>query len=675
MVVEQTINLLVVDDDEDDLYLINDALSEVKETRYKVSTVSSALLAMTRLAEQTFDVIVSDYRLGAVTGIDFIRNVRQAGIDTPIILLTGLAANAIDQAALQAGASDFLPKESLNPIVIDRAIRYAIAHANRHRLLQAVLKSTISGVAVSDDKGELTLWNPRFVEFAELAFGEERDRLNQLVHLASENRDKDIEIGGKVVEPYVTKLPDGGSVLLLHDVTERVNDLKQRELAEQRIRQIALHDALTGLPNRAAFNDLFDLSLSRASEHNHGLAVMSFDFDRFKEVNDVFGHAAGDDLLRVAAERLNQILSDGEYVARLGGDEFVLIQEHPTEESVLTLAQRIVDNLSRAFESNGKTIAAEVSVGIALFPQHGQQREVLLANADLAMYRAKNDPGHSICVFDVEMDQYVRHRRKIATELRTAIQENELHLNFQPQFSTSKNRITGFEALLRWNNRLRGPVSPTEFISVAEENGMIREIDEWVLRRACRIAAGWNNTLTVAVNISAKAICHSGIAEMVKSILVETGLSPSRLELEVTESAFIYDLNRALHTLRQIKALGISIAMDDFGTGYSSLSMLNSFPFDRIKIDRSFIHGIGTSPRAETICRAVLGLGHALQVPILAEGVETRDQLEFAMSLGCDEIQGYYLGLPLSEEQVHQQFSGPYVPAMVVEQKTIAAVA
>jgi EAL domain-containing protein (putative c-di-GMP-specific phosphodiesterase class I) len=272
------------------------------------------------------------------------------------------------------------------------------------------------------------------------------------------------------------------------------------------------------------------------------------------------------------------------------------------------------------------------------------------------------------------MDQYIRHRRKIATELRSAIQENELHLNFQPQYSAASNSITGFEALLRWTNRLRGPISPNEFIGVAEENGMIREIDEWVLRRACLTAASWNNDMKVAVNISAKAICHSGIAEMVRGILLESGLSPARLELEVTESAFIYDLNRALHTLRQIKALGISIAMDDFGTGYSSLSMLNSFPFDRIKIDKSFIQGIGTSPRAETICRAVLGLGHALQVPILAEGVETREQLDFAVSLGCDEIQGYYFGLPLSEQEVMDTYGNPGGVRLIQAPK-VAAVA
>ncbi len=646
-----------MDDDEDDLYLINDALSEIKETHYRVHTANSPLSAVAKLGEDSFDVILSDYRLGPVTGVDFIKSVRQAGIDTPIILLTGLAANAIDQAALEAGASDFLAKESLNPIVIDRAIRYAIANTNRHRLLNAVLRSQISGVAVSDDQGKLTLWNPRFVELAELAFGDDRDRLSRLTDLASAARTKDLEIGGRVVEPIVTSLPDGGRVLVLHDVTDRVQDLKQRELAEQRIRQIALHDALTGLPNRAAFNEYLDGCLAEAAGSACELAIFTFDFDRFKEVNDVFGHAAGDDLLCVTAKRLKAILKGGEYVARLGGDEFVLVQKNSQGENARDLARALVSGLSAPFESAGRIISAEVSVGIAFFPRHGLRREELLANADIAMYRAKHDPGQSICVFDVEMDNYIRDRRRIASELRRAIQSDQLHLEFQPQYATGGGGVTGYEALLRWSSRLRGEISPAEFIGVAEESGLIREIDEWVLRRACRCAAAWRNDLKIAVNISAKAICQPGIPELVRRTLVDTGLSPHRLELEVTESAFIYDLNRALHTLRQIKSLGISIAMDDFGTGYSSLSMLHSFPFDRIKIDRSFIQAVGVNPRAETICRAVLGLGHALEVPILAEGVETREQYEFALALGCDEIQGYYLGEPLTESELLAELS------------------
>jgi diguanylate cyclase (GGDEF)-like protein len=648
---DMSVRLLVVDDDEDDLYLINDALSEVKSTRYTVTTATSALAAMSELAKASFDVIFSDYRLGAVTGIDFINHVRAAGIDTPIILLTGLADQVIDHAAQKAGASDFVPKISINADVLDRSVRYALAHAERQRLLQAVLKSTNSGVAVLDRYGQLSLWNPRFAEFAQAAFGDDSARLDRLIELTRKCEEKDVAVGDRFVEAHATGLPGGGNVLALHDVTERVNDLKERERAEQHVRKIALQDGLTGLPNRLAFNEYLDRCIEAAAVRGTRIAVLSFDFNQFKEVNDLFGHAAGDKLLRSASRRLTSLLTEREYAARLGGDEFVLVQENAGDDSAKSLAERIVARLSKRVEWEDRVIEAGVSVGISFYPEHGRTRQELLANADLAMYRAKGDLGRSICVFDASMDQYVRERRKIALDLRSAIQNNEMSLHFQPQFSVKTRQLAGFEALVRWDSRTRGRVSPSEFIPVAEETGIINEIDEWVLRGACAKAMRWGQTSRIAVNISAKAIGRAGFAASVHGILMESGLPPSRLELEVTETALIQDLNRALHSLRQVKSLGISIAMDDFGTGYSSLSLLNSFPFDRIKIDKSFVQMAGTNSRAEAIFRTVIGLGTALGVPVLVEGVETQEQLDFAIEAGCEELQGYRFGLPMPEDE------------------------
>ena len=648
----RSVRLIVVDDDEDDLYLINAALSEVEETQYSVTAVNSALSAMAKLASETYDVIISDYRLGGVTGIDFIRNVRLAGIDTPVILLTGLAGHLIDKEALEAGASDFLPKASLSGVILDRSVRYAMAHADRQRLLNAVLKTTTSGMAVLDANGSMTLWNPRFSEFAEVAFGADPQRLDKLADLSRQNTSKDVNVGERVAEIHCTALPGGGTVLALHDVTARVNELRDRALAEQRTRQIAMHDALTGLPNRMAFNERLDRSIRKAERKSRRLAVLSFDFDRFKEVNDLFGHAAGDELLKRAAQRLTPLLSDNEFAARLGGDEFVMIQECTKGDSAVELAKRIADNLQEPIEWAGRVIEPGVSIGISYFPEHGPQRDELLANADLAMYRAKSALGSSICVFDAGMDEYIRKRRKIALDLRNAIHDNELSLHFQPQFTVAKGELFGFEALLRWNSRVRGSVSPAEFIVVAEENGLIMDIDDWVLKKACRTAMKWNPAAKIAVNISARAICNPGISETVRATLLETGLSPSRLELEVTETALIHDLNRALHNLRQVKSFGVSIAMDDFGTGYSSLSLLNSFPFDRIKIDRSFVQSIGANTRAQSIFRAITGLGQALGIPVLVEGVETQEQVDFAVALGCSEIQGYFSGRPVPESGV-----------------------
>jgi len=651
---EKTVKLLIVDDDDDDIYLINDALSEVTETRYAVTAVNSALAAMAKLATNSYDVIISDYRLGHVTGIDFIKNLRLAGFDSPVILLTGLAGHLIDKAALEAGASDFLPKATITGQIIDRSVRYAMAHAERQRLLHAVLRSTVSGIAVLEASGGLTLWNPRFVEFAEAAFGDDPERLSKLAEFTLQNSSKDIEIGELTLEAHDMPLPGGGNVLALHDVTARVTELRERELAEQRVSRIALQDTLTCLPNRLSFNERLDARLAEAGAEGKKLAVLSFDFNRFKEVNDLFGHAAGDELLKATAQRLTPILPDGDFAARLGGDEFVLIHDVKDGDSAVRLACRLAERLSLPIEFQGRVIEATVSIGIAVFPDHGRRREELLANADLAMYRAKSDIGTSYCVFDAEMDEFIRERRKISHELRIAMNEGEFELYCQPQHRTDSNELVGFEILLRWNSPTRGLVPPTEFILIAEETGIIKEIDEWVMRQACERAVKWNLPVRVAVNISARAICHPGIADTVCQILLDTGLPANRLEIEVTETALIYDLNRALHNLRQIKACGVTIAMDDFGTGYSSLSLLNSFPFDKIKIDRSFIQGVKQNERASSIFRAVVSMSKALQVPVLVEGVETEEQLEFARQNQCDEVQGYYHGRPMPEQQANE---------------------
>ena len=649
---DRSVKLLVVDDDEDDLFLITAALSEVSGTRYDVTTAASVLSALSQLAKETFDVIFSDYRLGPVTGVDFINSVRAAGIDTPVILLTGLAGHVIDYAAMKAGASDFIPKTSINPDVLDRSVRYALAHAERQRLLQAVLKSTISGVAVLDKDGQLSLSNPRFADFAAAGFGNDQLRLPKLVELALQSKEKDIAVGDRIVEAHNTAMADGGMVLALHDVTDRVNDLRDRELAELQIRKIAMQDGLTGLPNRLAFNDYLDICLKTAAANKTKVAVLSFDFNRFKEVNDLLGHAAGDQLLKAAAARLGFTLLDREYAARLGGDEFVLIQERSDTDGALKLAQRVAQSLAVPVEWEVKRIEASVSVGIAFFPEHGCNRQELLANADLAMYRAKTEVGLPVCVFDTSMDQFVRDRRKIAHDLRSAIQSDELTLHFQPQFNTGTRELAGFEALLRWKHPTRGYVSPGDFIPIAEENGLINEIDEWVLRKSCKLLAEWKLCPRMAVNISAKAICQAGIVNTVRAIILETGISPARLELEVTETALIQDLNRALHNLRLIKALGISIAMDDFGTGYSSLSLLNAFPFDRIKIDKSFVQLANSNERAGAIFRAVIGLGVTLRVPVLVEGVETDEQFELVTATGCEEVQGFHFGRPIPAEHM-----------------------
>jgi diguanylate cyclase (GGDEF)-like protein len=656
-----TIKVLIVDDDEDDLYLITDALTQVANCHYDITTASSSLLAMSSLSKATFDVIFSDYRLGAVTGIDFINSVRSAGIDTPIILLTGISDQLVDNAALKAGSSDFISKTALNPDVLDRSVRYSLAHANRQRLLQSILKNTKSAIAVMNTDGTENLANGQMSQFAKQIFGDAADGRRTLIDLAFASENQDIFLGNMVLERHITKLVDGSSILTLHDVTDRVNDLREREQAEERIRAIAVKDTLTGLPNRMAFNTFMDECLQKASEDGSKLAVLLFDFNRFKEVNDLFGHAAGDHILIQCAAHLRSALGEGEFCARLGGDEFVLIKQNADNDSALDLAKRISTALTMSVKWEDRVIETSITIGVALYPQHGNNRQDLLGNADLAMYRGKSEINRSICVFEASMDQLIRYRRALAHDLRHAIQDDQLSLALQPQFITTTGELAGFEALLRWRSPTRGQVSAAEFIPIAEENGLIIEIDRWVLRRSCQQLAQHDWMPRMAVNVSARAICQPTIVADIRAALVDFGISPKRLELEITETALILDLNRALHNLRQIKALGISIAMDDFGIGYSSLSLLNSFPFDRIKVDGSFIQLTGSNERSDAIFKAVVGLGNALSVPVLAEGVETDQQHKFAQTSGCDELQGYFFGRPVQESlisKLHDDLNG-----------------
>jgi diguanylate cyclase (GGDEF)-like protein len=647
------IKLLIVDDDEDDTYLIVDALQQVSRTRYAITTASSPLKAMAELGKQAFDVIFSDYRLGALTGVDFIRSVRAAQIETPIILLTGISDHVVDNAALEAGSSDFISKTGLTSDVLDRSVRYALAHADRQRMLQTILKNTQTGIVVLEQDGRISLSNNQFQAMARAAFDNADDAAASLIAVSMSADTQDLVVGPLILEPHITALQDGKSILALNDVTQRVNVLREREQAEERIRNIAMQDVLTSLPNRMAFENQLDHCLQDAKDNGSSVAVLLFDFNRFKDVNDLFGHAAGDYLLKCAAEALRSILSEGEFCARLGGDEFVLIQTNCTSETALDLAKRTSQSLSLTLDWEGKAIEASVTIGVSVYPQQGKTRQELLRNADLAMYRGKAAKDSSICIFDAGMDQFIRDRRALAHDLRYAIQSDELSLDMQPQFHVHSTELVGCEALLRWESPTRGRVSPAVFIPIAEENGLIFDIDLWVLARSCKLLSEHSWIPRMAVNISAKAICQPQIIAEIRSAVLNSGISPARLELEVTETALVQDLNRALHNLRQIKAMGISVAMDDFGTGYSSLSLLSSFPFDRIKIDGSFIQLTGANERANELFKAVVGLGTALRVPVLVEGVETENQFHFARAAGCEEMQGFYAARPIPEAQLN----------------------
>lgn len=429
-----------------------------------------------------------------------------------------------------------------------------------------------------------------------------------------------------------------------------ISDVEKRNEAEARIRFLADHDLLTGARNRNSLNTELAKALDAAWAHDEQLAIMVLNLDRFKEVNDLLGHTAGDSILVETVARIQALVKPGDLVARLAGDEFVVVSRQCGTAQANALAGRLIGSVAREIGNGSQVTNLGLSVGVASFPSHGATPERLLSNGYVALNHAKAQGGGTHSFFNSQMDIINRERRALSRELSMAIEKSELVLFYQPQAKVSSLAITGFEALLRWRHPERGFVPPDEFIELAEQDGQIIEIGLWVLRRACEEAARWKNPLDIAVNISPQQFQYGALPDQILSILDETGLPPSRLELEITETVLIKDFDRALSMLRRLKALGLRIAMDDFGTGWSSLASLQAFPFDKLKVDRTFIDKIGDYKQADAIVRAVLGLGRTLGIPVLAEGVETEQQLEFLREGGCEELQGYLLSRPAAIE-------------------------
>ncbi len=432
-----------------------------------------------------------------------------------------------------------------------------------------------------------------------------------------------------------------------------VMDVTERRRAEARIAHMAHHDALTDLPNRTVFSQRLNEALARVRRDRERIAVLWVDLDHFKTVNNSFGHSVGDRLLKAAAQRLCNASGEGALVARLGGDEFaVLLESVSTPNDAGAVAERLIEALSVPFEFAGTEMTVGTSVGIVLYPGDGQSAEELLRNADLALYRAKADGRGTHHFFEPEMDRQAQKRRGLERDLRKGLMRGEFELYYQPLIDLASERVTAFEALLRWNHPERGMVPPVEFISVAEETGLITPLGEWVLQSACSEAATWPDDVKIAVNLSPLQFRNRNLVAAVINALARSGLAPGRLELEITESVLLAETDSNIATLHQLRALGVRISMDDFGTGYSSLGYLRSFPFDKIKIDRSFVSEIAQDEDCAAIIRAISGLGRSLRIRTTAEGVETAAQLGRLRDEGCTEVQGYYFSPPRPASEV-----------------------
>jgi len=426
-----------------------------------------------------------------------------------------------------------------------------------------------------------------------------------------------------------------------------IRDISERKAAAARIAHLAYHDAMTGLPNRTVFSEHLGRAIEKASAGNEPIAVLAIDLDGFKAVNDIHGHPVGDDLLVAVAHRLRSVVRGNEMVARVGGDEFLVaqlggIQPHHAG----LLSERILKVLNEPVAIGADTVRVGGSVGVALYPSDAANMTDLIKNADMALYRAKRDGRGVTRFYEASMDEALRQRRQLEADLRHAIARGDLLLHYQPLADVETGQVIGMEALARWNHPTLGPIGPEQFIRLAEESGLIIKLGEWVLREACSEAVRWSPPLKLSVNLSPGQFMQEDLAGDIEQILSETGLEPSRLDLEITEGLLIKDARHAVAVLERLQGIGVQISMDDFGTGYSSLSYFRMFKFDKLKIDQSFVRDMIGNPQARAIIRSVIGLGRGLGMPVIAEGVETTEQMEALRAEGCDQVQGYLISRP-----------------------------
>jgi len=543
-------------------------------------------------------------------------------------------------------------------------------------LLQTVLNNLSQGVLMFDSETRLNFCNRRYVEMYGLLPDAARpgrflrDLLAYRIQTGTFSEDPDDYIvrlkegiaGGEIFTHVVTlgdgrtfsvvskPMPGGGWLATHEDITER-------QRSEQQVAHMARHDALTDLPNRFLLRERLEHELKRV-KRGECLAVLCLDLDQFKSVNDALGHPIGDELLKLVAERLRGCTREPDTVARLGGDEFAIIMTQmgqPTDAAALS--KRIRESVVKPYQIEGHQIVTDISIGISVAPFDAIEPDPLLRNADMALYGAKADGRGTYRFFEPEMNTRMKARRELEMDLRKALVGKEFELHYQPLVNLQTNEVNGFEALLRWNHPRRGLISPADFIPVAEETGLIIPLGEWVLKAACYEAVDWPDHIKIAVNLSPAQLNNRNLLNVVKGALAETGMPPHRLQLEITETVLLQNTFATLATLHELRNLGIQVALDDFGTGYSSLSYLRSFPFDKIKIDRSFIQDLSNGIEPKAIVEAVANLAKSLKMASTAEGVETQQQRELLQSIGCTEMQGYLFSRARPASEIRQYFA------------------
>lgn len=658
------------------------------------------------LETNTPDLIITDFKMPSMDGAEFIRSFRasQNHDDVPIIVITVYEEREYRLRALQAGATDFLnsPVDHQEFVtrarnllklrqqqlqLAARADNLAQELKNSERSRQEVLRDSSERLAqvidtvpaivyATDLKGHILFINaylagllgvdpneaigldmpPVFGEDY-VARGKALDRKVIRTQSALPNFEEEIvTITGTKRVFLTTKTPlHDGSRAVVGVLTSSL-DISDRKNAENHLFYMAHHDALTALPNRALLSDRLRREIARTRRGDHPFALHLIDLDSFKNINDGLGHQAGDQYLIEIAKRLRCLVREGDTIARLGGDEFAILQTNVAQrESASDLASRVIEAVSKPWPYADEQVTSSASVGIALHPADGVDAQELLRNSDLAMYRAKHDGGNVFRFYESHMNRRARASLVLDADLREAIGKEQFVLHYQPQIALKSGQVTGAEALLRWQRPGHGLVVPSEFLARAEENGLIVPINEWVLHEACRQAKSWQKRGTptrVSVNLSSIQFFRQNVPLLVARVLGETGLDPRLLDLELTESIVMHDAEAVARDLRQLRDLGTTISIDDFGTRYCTLSYVKHYPVDRLKIDQFFIRDITRNPSDAAIVRAIVSLGHSLELGVVAEGVETVEQAALLRAEGCDEVQGFFYAHPMTSDKL-----------------------
>lgn len=682
------IRLLLIEDSPDDARLIQVLLAKATDARFVIEHESRLKTGLARLASERFDVILLDFSLPDSFGLDTFLAVHEAAPRVPVIVLTSLDDDELAATAVREGAQDYLVKREIEPRLLVRSIRYAIARQTADDALRdseerfaLAVQGANDGLFDWDLKADRIYLSPRWKKmlgYAESEIGsapnEWLDRIHPddeptfrrmlSAHLNGDSEHFRLEhriraADGRwiwvLTRGLAVRGPDGSPSRMAGSQS----DITARKLAEEKLQHDALHDDLTGLANRVLFMDRLSLALAEVERQpGRQFAVLFFDLDRFKRVNDSLGHPLGDKLLKGIAHRLNHYLRPGDTLARIGGDEFAILLNRINDiPGAIHVAERIQELLGMTFSIDGNEVFVTASIGIAHSATGYRSPDEIMRDADIAMYRAKAAGKARYEVFDRDMHASAVALLKLETELRQGVQNNAFTMHYQPIVDFGSGRIVGFEGLVRWMHPERGIVTPTNFIAIAEETGLIVPLGWWVLERCCRQTRIWQQRfpsdppLFVSVNVSGKLFMKRGIVERLVGILEETGLPPESLRLEVTENVVLEHVDVALDNLNQLRAMGIQLSIDDFGTGYSSLSYLQRFHYDQLKIDRSFVSRLGHGSDSRAIVETILGLAATLGIGVVAEGVETAEQAERLRQMACPHGQGFWFSKPVDAEQ------------------------